>query len=594
MEMHNAFNQQYGYRSHMSPSPNPITSQYSQRFSPLNSLDIEDDDFAPLFGEGPSQPVVQDSLDESPVEEVAPVKRKCKKCLVTCPVGLQGFVTVWSKREKVEMALIWQSGLVTWFGRITLSLRKWDLKKRIGSRHARGMSGSPEPRRECSKSPRKKDSKRRTMLKKLEKGAFHMLGDKRKSIFSYSNDSRRRSYHGSRRDTKSCYQSYRSRETEFASKKRHNKRASSRRTKTLSEREKERWHPPIVNERNYFCHGNNKKPDRSQTLRREAFKPTKARAKAGYIHPPHKNTKRNFGFGQREVQASSSNDNPGEEDGTEGPMIIEAEMGGHFVRRIYVDGGSPSEIMYEHCFNRFRPKGRSHMVPATTPLIGFSREIIWPARQISLLVKIGDKEHSTSARMNFMVVRSPSPYNGIIGRPGVRKIQAVPSTAYRMLKFPVAGGTVTLQSSRIIPLECIMPADMVGVPCHLVEHRLNIREGCLPVRQKKRGQAPERNKAIYEEVEKLVDAGIMKEVHYHRWLSNPVMVKMHDGGWRMCVDFKDLNKTCPKDDYSLLEIDWKVESLCGYPFKCFLDAYKGYHQIKMAKEDEENTAFITS
>ncbi|GJR24188.1 reverse transcriptase domain-containing protein [Tanacetum coccineum] len=72
------------------------------------------------------------------------------------------------------------------------------------------------------------------------------------------------------------------------------------------------------------------------------------------------------------------------------------------------------------------------------------------------------------------------------------------------------------------------------------------------------------------------------------------MVKKHDETWRMCVDFKDLNNACPKDCYPLPEIDWKVESLYGYPFKCFLDAYKGYHQIKMAKEDEEKTAFITS
>ncbi|GKC36898.1 reverse transcriptase domain-containing protein, partial [Tanacetum coccineum] len=72
------------------------------------------------------------------------------------------------------------------------------------------------------------------------------------------------------------------------------------------------------------------------------------------------------------------------------------------------------------------------------------------------------------------------------------------------------------------------------------------------------------------------------------------MVKKHDGTWRMCVDFKDLNNACPKDCYLLPEIDWKVESLCGYPFKCFLDAYKGYHQIKMAKEYEEKTVFITS
>ncbi|GJV77167.1 reverse transcriptase domain-containing protein [Tanacetum coccineum] len=62
----------------------------------------------------------------------------------------------------------------------------------------------------------------------------------------------------------------------------------------------------------------------------------------------------------------------------------------------------------------------------------------------------------------------------------------------------------------------------------------------------------------------------------------------------MCVDFKDLNKACPKDSYPLPEIDRKVESLCGYPFKCFLDAYKGYHQIKMVKEDEEKTTFIKS
>nr|GEY75011.1 reverse transcriptase domain-containing protein [Tanacetum cinerariifolium] len=145
-----------------------------------------------------------------------------------------------------------------------------------------------------------------------------------------------------------------------------------------------------------------------------------------------------------------------EEDGMEGPMIIEAEMGGHFVHRIYVDRGSSSEILYEHCFNRFCPEVRSQMIPATTPLVGFSREIIWPLWKISLLVKIGDEEHTMSAWMNFMIVRSPSPYKGIIGRPGVRRIQAISSTTHGMQKFPMAGETVTLQSSRIIPLECTM------------------------------------------------------------------------------------------------------------------------------------------
>nr|GEW31614.1 reverse transcriptase domain-containing protein [Tanacetum cinerariifolium] len=338
--------------------------------------------------------------------------------------------------------------------------------------------------------------------------------------------------------------------------------------------------------------------------------------------------------------------------GTEGPLVIEAEMGGHMIHRMYIDVGSSMKILYEYCFNRLRPEIKSQMVPATTSLTGFSGEIIWPLGQLRLLVIIGDTTHSTKAWMNFMIVKSLSPYNGIIGRQGLRAIQAVPSTVHGMLKFPVEGGIVTIRSTILIPTECAsvitssvvpseertrpanfkvalhpdfldqevaiggtlsdkgrtelcsilkknldifacQPSDMTGVPLSVAEHRLNIREGYSPVRQKKKGQAPERAKAIQAEVQKLVEAGIMREDYYHDWLSNPVMVKKHDGSWRMCVDFTDLNKACPQDCYPLSEIDWKVESLYGYPFKCFLDAYKGYHQIQLAEADEEKTTFHT-
>nr|GEV72795.1 reverse transcriptase domain-containing protein [Tanacetum cinerariifolium] len=235
---------------------------------------------------------------------------------------------------------------------------------------------------------------------------------------------------------------------------------------------------------------------------------------------------------------------------TEGPLVIEAEMGGHTIHRMYIDGGSSMKILYEHCFNRLRPKIKSQMVPATTSLTGFSGETTWPLGQLNLLMTIGDATHSTKAWMNFMVVKSLSPYNGIIGRPGLKAIQAVPSTVHGMLKFPIKGGD---------HIFAWQPSDMIGVPRSIAEHRLNIREGCPPVRHKKRGQAPERTKAIKAEVQKLVEARIIREVYYHDWLSNPVM----------------------------------VESLCGYPFKCFLDAYKGYHQIQMAAADEEKTAFHT-
>ncbi|GJT56820.1 hypothetical protein Tco_0991874 [Tanacetum coccineum] len=123
-----------------------------------------------------------------------------------------------------------------------------------------------------------------------------------------------------------------------------------------------------------------------------------------------------------------------------------------------------SEILYEHCFNRLRLEIKNQLVSANTPLVGFSGEIIWPIGQIQLLVKIGDEEHSTLAWMNFVVVRSPSPHNGIIGRPGFRKLQAVPSTAYGMLKLPVEGGVITLKSSKMVPLECAMVSRPEGNP----------------------------------------------------------------------------------------------------------------------------------
>nr|GEV26735.1 reverse transcriptase domain-containing protein [Tanacetum cinerariifolium] len=157
----------------------------------------------------------------------------------------------------------------------------------------------------------------------------------------------------------------------------------------------------------------------------------------------------------------------------------------------------------------YMSKIKSQMVPATTSLAGFSSETIWPLGQLRLLVIIGDTAHSTKAWMNFMIVKSFSPYNGIIGRPGLKAIQAVPSTVHGMLKFPVEGEIVTICSTILIPTKCAS--------------RLPRSGRYVPVRQKKRGQAPKRAKAIQAEVQQLVEAGIMREVYYHDWLSNPVM-----------------------------------------------------------------------
>ena len=97
--------------------------------------------------------------------------------------------------------------------------------------------------------------------------------------------------------------------------------------------------------------------------------------------------------------------------------------------------------------------------------------------------------------------------------------------------------------------------DMPVIDRKIIQHRFNVNPECKPVQQKQRIFAPKRNNAVTEEVEKLLGADFIKEVFYPNWLANVVMVKKSNGKWRMCVDFTNLNKACPKDSFPLPRID---------------------------------------
>ena len=131
--------------------------------------------------------------------------------------------------------------------------------------------------------------------------------------------------------------------------------------------------------------------------------------------------------------------------------------------------------------------------------------------------------------------------------------------------------------------------DMPGIDPSVITHHLNVHPSSKSVRQKKRVFAPERDNAIKEEVQKLTLAKFIREVYYPDWLANVVMVKKANGKWRMCVDFTDLNKACPKDNYPLPRIDQLVDSMAGHRILSFMDAFFGYNQIRM--EETENTNF---
>ena len=92
---------------------------------------------------------------------------------------------------------------------------------------------------------------------------------------------------------------------------------------------------------------------------------------------------------------------------------------------------------------------------------------------------------------------------------------------------------------------------------------------------------------------KLKQAGAIKEVFYPEWLTNTVVVKKKKGKWRVCVDFTDLNKACPKDPFPMPRIDQLVNATVGHHRMSFLNVFQGYHQIPLALGDQKKTAFVT-
>ena len=104
---------------------------------------------------------------------------------------------------------------------------------------------------------------------------------------------------------------------------------------------------------------------------------------------------------------------------------------------------------------------------------------------------------------------------------------------------------------------------MPGVPREEAEHSLDLNEKAQPVKQRLRRFAQDRKEAIRVEVIWFLAAGLIREVTYLEWLANPVLVKKKNGKWRMCVDYTDLNKHCPKDPFPLPRIDQVVDSIAG-------------------------------
>ena len=119
--------------------------------------------------------------------------------------------------------------------------------------------------------------------------------------------------------------------------------------------------------------------------------------------------------------------------------------------------------------------------------------------------------------------------------------------------------------------------DMGGVDPVVITHRLNVDPSFKPVKQKRRIFAPKRQKAINEEVGKLLQEKAIREVEYPEWLANVVLVKKANGKWRVCIDFTDINRACLKDSFPLPRIDLIVDATAGHELLSFIDTFSGYN-----------------
>ena len=122
------------------------------------------------------------------------------------------------------------------------------------------------------------------------------------------------------------------------------------------------------------------------------------------------------------------------------------------------------------------------------------------------------------------------------------------------------------------------PADMLGVPRELIKHTLKVNPKATPKKQRLWCFTQDKREAIKKELAKLLAAGFIKEVYHPEWLANPILVKKKNSNkWRMCVDYTDQNKHCPKDPFGLPHIDQVIDLTARCTLLSFLDCYSGYH-----------------
>ncbi|GAU34623.1 hypothetical protein TSUD_394140 [Trifolium subterraneum] len=313
------------------------------------------------------------------------------------------------------------------------------------------------------------------------------------------------------------------------------------------------------------------------------------------------------------------------------PLLVRADMENFDVRRILVDSGSSCDIMYAHLFRTLQ-LDESHLTPYLgSDLQGFNGATTKPWGYVDLIVTFGHNETAKLIKVKFMVMKYYTNKGQVATLHGdIEAARRCFNAAYKGQSYvgPVPEAKESKTSSeqpgtstkpppqqppqnigKDVPdlarkqlVACLKhnadlfawsASEMSGLDPNVACHQLTFDEAATAVVQRRRRQSPEKMELAEKAVTDLLEANFISEAKYTTWLSNVVLVKKSNGKWRMCVDYTDLNRACPKNAYPLPCIDRLVDNSSGFKLLSFLDAYSGYNQIPMAVADRTKTAFMT-
>ncbi|KAL2249877.1 UNVERIFIED_CONTAM: Retrovirus-related Pol polyprotein from transposon [Sesamum indicum] len=338
---------------------------------------------------------------------------------------------------------------------------------------------------------------------------------------------------------------------------------------------------------------------------------------------------------EEETISFNSADKPEESGEMNDPMVIKLDIANFMVHKVLIESGSSADIIFKSVVDKMGLEN-IRLEPVKTPLVGFDGSEVASLGMVELPVSMGDEPKRKTTMVKFLVVDTPFAYNVILGRPGLNLFRAVVSTYHMKMKFPTDNGIGEVACDQRDARRCYnlllkkepdlkrrkTGKDAEPRPYEAEHMKPSDNYKSVQLKQSDRGKPPEnqprgnrthvecgsdhtigaadnevvrerQNEIIRKEVDKLLKAGYVSEVPYTNWFSNVVLVPKSSGKWRMCVDFTDLTKACPKDPYPLPRIDVMVDSTAGFEMFSMMDAYQGYHQIYMAEEDRDKTSFIT-